>query len=449
MDDSDLTHSRAPSNEASRRSLPTERVLDAVIRALNVHAGDAQPSEIFGGLLGELIALTNSDYAYIGEVLHDERGDPYLLTWAISNIAWNETTRAMYEEQAMYGNGLAFRNLDTLFGWGLSEGGRLVISNDTAGDPRCSGRPEGHPPLNSFMGIPVFRGAELVGQLGVANRPGGYDEMLADELESFTVAVGHLIDSYRTRSGHERAEVLSQQLQRRHASMLGHINDLVALVDGDGNWIESNGAGTRLLGYPGGFDAPDGVFTFLHPDDRDAGLEGFTAVLEGRRGPDEVTDLRVRAIDGTYRIFAFAADDLRADPAIGGVVITGHDVTTSRSAEHANRERTAQLTGLLSTLHLPVLFLDQDRRIVLMNQAWCDLFEYAERPEEMIGRRTATDQWLLDRDEGTVCDSLIPPPPGVFRRPARVRRRSSGCLRGWSAGARAAHPSPGRSRAGA
>jgi PAS domain S-box-containing protein len=415
--DSNLTHSGAPSKDASRRALPTERVLDAVVRVLTVQAGDAQPSEIFAGLLGELIALTDSDYAYIGEVLHDERGDPYLLTWAISNIAWNESTRAMYEEQAMQGNGLAFRNLDTLFGWGLVEGGRLVISNDTAGDPRCSGRPEGHPPLNSFMGIPVFRGAELVGQMGVANRPGGYDETLADELESFTVAVGHLIDSYRTRGGHQRAEALSRQLERRHASMLGHINELVALVDGDGNWIESNGAGTRLLGYPGGFDAPDGVFTFLHPDDRDAGLEGFTAVLEGRRGPDEVTDLRVRAIDGTYRIFAFAADDLRADPEVGGVVITGHDVTTSRRAERAIRERTAQLTGLLSTLHLPVLFLDQDRRIVLMNQAWCDLFGYAERPDEMIGWRTPTDQWLLDCDTGNVRDAPIPLPLAFFADP--------------------------------
>jgi PAS domain S-box-containing protein len=409
LDDWNLTHSSAPSDEGGLRPRKTERLLDAVNRALHAHVRDAQPSEIFGDLLGELIALTNSEYAYIGEVLHDERGDPYLLTWAISNIAWNETTRAMYEEQAVQGDGLEFRNLDTLFGWGLAEGGRLVLSNETAGDLRCSGRPEGHPPLNSFMGIPVFCGDELVGQMGVANRPGGYDETLATELEPFTFAVGHLIDGYRSHRGRERAEAMSQRLVRRQASMLSHINDLVTLVDGDGNWIESNPARTRLLGYPTDFDPPGGVLALLHPDDRDAGLEAFTAIVEGRRGPDELIELRVRASDGTYRVLAFAGNDLRADPAIGGVVITGHDTTAYRRAELAARERTAQLSALLSTLHLPVLFMDQDRRIVLMNQAWCDLFGYEERPDEMIGWRSPTDQWLLDSESGAAPHEPLPP----------------------------------------
>jgi GAF domain-containing protein len=53
---------------------------------------------------------------------------------------------------------------------------RPVIANDPDNDPRRHGRPPGHPPLNAFMGLPFFRGDELVGMVGVANRKGGYGE---------------------------------------------------------------------------------------------------------------------------------------------------------------------------------------------------------------------------------------------------------------------------------
>jgi hypothetical protein len=52
---------------------------------------DAEPRVLFDRLLTDLLLLTESEYGFIGEVLLDDNGDPYMKTYAITNIAWNET----------------------------------------------------------------------------------------------------------------------------------------------------------------------------------------------------------------------------------------------------------------------------------------------------------------------------------------------------------------------
>jgi signal transduction histidine kinase len=151
---------------------------------------DASFKSSFDALLEALLLLTDSDYGFIGEVLSDESGVPYLRTHALTNIAWDTTTRDFYETNRA--KGLEFRNLDTLFGK-VMDSGDVVIANDAPTDPRRGGIPHGHPPLHSFLGIPIYQSGQLVGMAGAANRPGGYDERLVSYLEPFTTTCGTLI----------------------------------------------------------------------------------------------------------------------------------------------------------------------------------------------------------------------------------------------------------------
>ena len=68
-----------------------------------------------------------------------------------------------------------------------------MIDNDPAVDPRRGERPEGHPPLDCFLGVPLYAGQDMVGLMGVANRPGGYDEAIVGFLEPLTNACGSVI----------------------------------------------------------------------------------------------------------------------------------------------------------------------------------------------------------------------------------------------------------------
>src|SRR5688572_440386 len=42
--------------------------------------------------------------------------------------------------------------------------------------------PSGHSAISAFVGIPLHAHGELVGMIGLVNRPGGYDQSLVDQL---------------------------------------------------------------------------------------------------------------------------------------------------------------------------------------------------------------------------------------------------------------------------
>ncbi len=52
--------------------------------------------------------------------------------------------------------------------------GRSYLSNDVLADPLHVGRPGGHPPVRTFLGVPLLFAGEVLGMIGVANREGGY-----------------------------------------------------------------------------------------------------------------------------------------------------------------------------------------------------------------------------------------------------------------------------------
>lgn len=181
--------------DAEEVSARQKSLLEVLRQATSQFVESARPDEVAGYLLDSLIELTQSEYGFMGEVLYDEAGQPYLRTYAVTNIAWSEETRRLCEAQG--GKGMEFRNLKTLFG-AVMVTGQPVIANDPATDPRSGGLPKGHPAMNAFLGAPIFHGDQMVGMYGIANRQGGYDEMLLEFLQPFNTTCGVLIQAKRT-----------------------------------------------------------------------------------------------------------------------------------------------------------------------------------------------------------------------------------------------------------
>lgn len=180
---------------------------------------------LFSNLLNRLLAYADSEYGFISEILIDSEGQPYLKTRSITDISWNEEVRRFYLQHVA--TGLEFHNLSSLFGHVITSG-QPVISNDPTRDPRRGGLPKGHPPLNAFMGLPVYKGHEMVGMVGIANRPGGYDEVLAEELRPFLLACANIIAGVRSEALREhltRELTLSEQTLKDYAERLKRSND--------------------------------------------------------------------------------------------------------------------------------------------------------------------------------------------------------------------------------
>ncbi|MFM7060867.1 MAG: GAF domain-containing protein, partial [Actinomycetes bacterium] len=221
---------------------PARREVDAVsapvtdeellARITDVHALylDRPREEFFEFLLTLIVEITNSEYGFIGEVLLEPDGTRYLKTYAITNLAWNEETRAFFESQRELG--LEFRNLETLFGRCLATG-EVVIANDAPHDPRAGGVPSGHPPLNAFLGVPLRHGDSFIGMFGIANRPEGYDEDLLARLEPLTSAVGAVVRAHRA----ERERVETAASNSRLALIVEASSDFIGIADASANVV--------------------------------------------------------------------------------------------------------------------------------------------------------------------------------------------------------------------
>lgn len=134
-------------------------------------------AEAWNHIMGELLSLSEAEFGFMGLREFDEEGQPFLRTKAITNIAWNEETRKLYQERAVAG--FEFRNLQALFGPTLRDG-EVIISNDYRKETRGVGTPEGHPPLESYLGLPIEKDRRILGMIGVAGKRGGYsDEIVA------------------------------------------------------------------------------------------------------------------------------------------------------------------------------------------------------------------------------------------------------------------------------
>ncbi len=225
----------------NHRERQLAQLMDAIARAQSTFISTADTRRAFDNLLRDILDLTGSAYGFIGEVLQRD-GQPYLKTHALTNIAWNEETRRFHDAHAP--QGLEFTNLNTLFGAALRTG-EPVIANDPAHDPRRGGLPPGHPPLRAFLGLPTVAGGRMSGMLGIANRPGGYDDQVVEFLRPLASTIAQLIEARQAVRAREAIETSHHRL----ALLANRTTNGVVITDRDGHVEWVNAGFERLTGY--------------------------------------------------------------------------------------------------------------------------------------------------------------------------------------------------------
>ena len=208
----------------------------------------APPKEIFEPLLTDLLEFTGCEFGFIGEVCEasDDR-HRFLRILVLTDISWNDETRAMFERHQR-GDPLEFHRADTLFGAAMRTG-EPIISNDPGGDPRRGGLPSGHPDMHSFLGVPVFHGGEMVGMVGLANRPRDFDMEMVEFLQPLFASVAAIIGAVRM----ERARREAERALREGEERLRNTFELAAVglahIAPDGRFLRANRRLCEILGH--------------------------------------------------------------------------------------------------------------------------------------------------------------------------------------------------------
>ncbi len=159
-------------------------------------------------------------------------------------------------------------------------------------------------------------------------------------------------------------------------------SDIMAILEPDGTWHASP-AGTRILGYPIGWDPEGGILSLVHPDDVETAGVALSEVLDGTRPKYEPIRVRLRHIDGHYLWFDCTAENQIDNPTVRGLIIIARDVTDQKLAEDAQVEAEARFRAAFERSPLGIGLITLEGNIIDANAAFTTMTGRTE--EELIG----------------------------------------------------------------
>jgi signal transduction histidine kinase len=122
------------------------------------------PEQIATLVLAQAKRLTGSAFGYVGYI---DQQTGFLVCPTM--------TRDIWDACQVTNKGIVFEQFSGLWGWVLDHR-QPLLTNDPATDPRSSGTPIGHVPIERFLSVPAMMGPTLLGQIALANAPRDYTD---------------------------------------------------------------------------------------------------------------------------------------------------------------------------------------------------------------------------------------------------------------------------------
>ncbi len=124
--------------------------------------------------------LSGANFGYFGEVNSEYKFD----TLAISNPGWDECVMPESTATRLI-KGMEIRGMQFL----PLRDGKSRIFNDPSNHPDSVGAPKGHPTITSLLAVPFIYKGEIIGQIGLGNKEGGFTHDDLEAIEILSVAM--------------------------------------------------------------------------------------------------------------------------------------------------------------------------------------------------------------------------------------------------------------------
>jgi len=172
-----------------------------------------------------------------------------------------------------------------------------------------------------------------------------YDQTFAAKdgvTRTMRVTKGPLFDEQGTMTGILAVAVdmtaqlaADEQIRRQEArfrALVEHSSDLVSIISPSGSVLYTSPAARRICGCETETDTL-GPFHYVHPDDRARIDATFAQMVRGGPGHTQTVEVRIRRADGISALLECIVTNRVDDPAIGGIVVNGRDVTERKRLE--------------------------------------------------------------------------------------------------------------------
>jgi PAS domain S-box-containing protein len=224
----DVTERKRAEAKIRRQS----KLLAAINKVLQEALESETDADIARACLQTAEELTGSRVGFIGEL--NEAG--CLDTIAVSDSVWSGCKVADSDAPLLIKH-MVVRGI-----WAsVLTTDQSQIVNDPASHPESVGIPDGHPPLVSFMGVPLRRSGKTFGLIALANKDGGYDPSDLGGVEALSSAFAEALDR-------KRAERSLHESEERYRTLFDQSKDGVYITTRDGKLVDANQAYLDLFG---------------------------------------------------------------------------------------------------------------------------------------------------------------------------------------------------------
>lgn len=169
-------------------------LLHVLHRGLTDYKALLSGNKLWSFLQEALKQLTYSDYALIGEVLHQSDGTTALKVHAISTLPESPESQALIHQ--LHQDNMVLCSDHHLLGRVFKQG-QIVIHNELKSTSSENPLPMGYNALTRYLGVPIYDNDHVIGMYAIANSPRPYDLDLVQWLEPFTSTCALLINLYR------------------------------------------------------------------------------------------------------------------------------------------------------------------------------------------------------------------------------------------------------------
>lgn len=283
---------------------------------------------------------------------------------------------------------------------------RSLRIRDMRDDPRSVGFPPHHPPMVSFLGVPIRVGDDAIGNLYLTEKVDGSEFTEEDQRLVERLARHAAIAVTNARRFTE-----SESQRRRLQTIIDHMPEAVTIREVPGGRVlMANRLGRDLLGYAtlprGGFAEPASGFLPVGPQGQPLAVQDTPtarAILKGEGSIDEeivVQDRDERAVH--YAVSAIPVRDTSGR--VTAVVSLFRDVTRAREAEQLkddflsliSHELRTPLTSIQGAAYL-LLTQGEDLPREARDALRMDLINESERLSRMLKNMLALAAYQAGR----------------------------------------------------
>ncbi len=175
-----------------------------------------------------------------------------------------------------------------------------------------------------------------------------------------------------------------QKTEKRYQDLIESVQDIIYKISPEGFFTFVNPVVEQRLGFSESEIIGRHFSELVLPEYRENLVLFYRGMLQ-QRHESTYNEFPVKAKNGKTVWIGQTVRLIEVDNQITEMVAVARDVTDRKNTEDSLRTTQTRLSTLITNLQKGVLVEDENRRIILVNQLFCEIFGIPAKPEALVG----------------------------------------------------------------